>query len=92
LSLARRSYNNQRGWIGQHPRSIAVETAKIFFALCLMQGLLALILVAIVSRDGRSNFPTLLSPAFAQQQPAMGSAGGVVVMPAQLRRTPGVAI
>ena len=57
---------------------------RLFVALCINAVMLGLILLALISRDGRVTFA---SPAFAQQQsqqsPIAGG-NGLFVMPAQL--------
>jgi hypothetical protein len=59
------------------------QARKIFLALCANALLLLMILLALVSRDGRSS---MTSAAFAQMQPQPPIAGGngIYVMPAQL--------
>jgi hypothetical protein len=53
---------------------------RIFIALCVNAAVLVLILLAVLSRDGRVVFA---SPALAQQAPVAGG-NGLFVMPAQL--------
>jgi hypothetical protein len=62
----------------QYPR----RQNRIFYALCANAAVLALILLALVSRG--DNRPIGPSAAFAQQQPPIAGGGGIFVMPAQL--------
>ena len=59
------------------------QARKIFLALCANALLLFMILLALVSRDGRLN---MTSAAFAQAQgqPPIAGGNGLYVMPAQL--------
>jgi hypothetical protein len=56
---------------------------KIFLALCANAVILFLILMAMISRDGRVNM-TSAALAQMQPQPAIAGGNGIYVMPAQL--------
>jgi hypothetical protein len=59
------------------------QARKIFLALCANAIVLSMILLVLISRDGRLN---ITSAAFAQMQPQQPIAGGngLFIMPAQL--------
>lgn len=65
-----------------HPSAATTRRFNsVALALWANAGLLAIILIFLVSRSGA---PMFLSSAHAEQQPAIAGGGGVFIMPAQL--------